>query len=291
MRAVLTLVGNDRQPLDRRLLDRAADALPDRRGETPLDSQAIELFFESDDLGRVERDVREALGSAAVDLAVLPAAGREKKLLLADMDSTIITVECIDELADYAGAKAAVAAITERAMQGEIGFEGALTERVALLQGLPESVLQQCFDERVRLSPGAATLVRTMKARGAYAALVSGGFTFFTGRIARLCGFDEHRANTLLFEGGRLTGKVARPILGREAKLATLRELTQRLGIDPAEALVVGDGANDLGMIEAAGLGVAYRAKPVTARAARARIDHGDLTALLAFQGISRPAL
>jgi phosphoserine phosphatase len=201
------------------------------------------------------------------------------------MDSTIINVECLDELADFAGVKAQVAEITERAMRGELEFEGALRERVGMLKGLSLSALQQAYDERVRLNPGARTLVRTMAANGARCVLVSGGFTFFTGRVAEACGFHANRANTLIEAAGALTGEVGEPILGREAKLAALKEEAGALGLDLSRTLAIGDGANDLAMIEAAGLGVAYRAKPIVAAQADAKVDHADLTALLYFQG------
>ena len=220
-----------------------------------------------------------------VDVCVQGLEGRRKKLFLADMDSTIINVECLDELADFAGLKAEIAAITERAMRGELAFEGALRERVGMLAGLADSALQRCYDERVRLNPGAATLVGTMAAKGVRCVLVSGGFTFFTSRVAALAGFHANRANSFIIKDGALTGEVGMPILGREAKLAALNEESAALGITPAGALTVGDGANDLDMIKASGLGVAYRAKPVVAAQAHARVDHADLTALLYFQG------
>jgi phosphoserine phosphatase len=234
--------------------------------------------------------MKQALGARLADLPVDYALtpdgpGRRKRLLLADMDSTIIGCECLDELADFAGVKAEVSAITERAMRGEIGFEGALRERVAMLKGLPAADLQRCFDQRVRLNPGARTLVATMAAQGARCVLVSGGFDFFTSRVAALAGFQAERANHLIEAEGRLTGAVREPILGREAKLAALREETAARSLALSEALAIGDGANDLAMIEAAGLGVAYRAKPVVAAQADARVDHADLTALLYFQG------
>jgi len=201
------------------------------------------------------------------------------------MDSTIINVECLDELADFAGLKAQISAITERAMRGEIAFEGALRERVGLLKGLSTGALQSTYDQRVRLNPGARTLVRTMAANAARCVLVSGGFTFFTARVAEAAGFHANRANTLKADGGQLTGEVGEPILGREAKLAALQEEAAALGIPLSETLAIGDGANDLAMIEAAGLGVAYRAKPIVAAQADAKVDHADLTALLYFQG------
>jgi phosphoserine phosphatase len=229
--------------------------------------------------------VLAAVGGLPVDVCIQPAVARRKRLLVADMDSTIINVECLDELADFAGLKAEIAAITERAMRGELAFEGALRERVGMLKGLATEALQQAYDERVRLNPGARTLVRTMAANGARCLLVSGGFTFFTGRVAAAAGFHANRANTLIEADGRLSGLVGEPILGREAKLAALLEEAKALGLPLAETLAVGDGANDLAMIEAAGLGVAYRAKPIVAAEADAKIDHADLTALLYFQG------
>jgi phosphoserine phosphatase len=215
-------------------------------------------------------------------------ANRRKRLLIADMDSTMIGQECVDELADRVGLKARVAAITERAMRGDIAFEPALRERVALLAGLPASVIAEVIAERIRLTPGGPTLVATMRANGAYTCLVSGGFTLFAERIAAMSGFDENRANRLVVTDGRLAGRVEEPILGREAKLATLKDLTARLGLETAATLAVGDGANDLAMLLSAGLGVAYHAKPVVAAQAHARIDHGDLTALLYMQGYRR---
>ena len=223
-----------------------------------------------------------------VDINVVPAANRRKMLLVADMDSTIIQQECIDEIADLAGIKPQIAAITERAMRGELPFEPALRERVALLAGLPESALDRVMAERVTLMPGARILTATMRAHGATCALVSGGFTYFTSRVAVLAGFNENRANVLEIDGGKLAGRVREPILGRAAKLEALEDLTRRLGLDPAATLAVGDGANDLAMIKAAGLGVAYRAKPVVAAEAQASIRHGDLTALLYLQGYRR---
>jgi phosphoserine phosphatase len=227
----------------------------------------------------------QAIGTAAIDVAILPRSGSRKRLFLADMDSTMIEQECIDELADFVGMKPQVAEITERAMRGELAFEPALRKRVALLKGLPIGVVDEIIRERIKLMPGGRTLVTTMKAHGAHACLVSGGFTVFTSRIAQMIGFDENRANVLLVENGHLTGEVAEPILGKEAKLATLVDLRERLGLTREETLAVGDGANDLAMIGEAGLGVAYHAKPAVAAAAQARVQHGDLTALLYFQG------
>lgn len=237
--------------------------------------------------GAAKALTQSALAGFAVDACIQPVEGRRKRLLIADMDSTIIGCECLDELADFAGVKAQVSAITERAMRGDLAFEGALRERVAMLKGVPLEALSRCYSERVRLNPGARTLVQTMSAQGARCVLVSGGFTFFTSRVAAAAGFDAHRANRLIEHGETLAGEVADPILGREAKRTALLEETAALGVTAAEALAVGDGANDLAMIEAAGLGVAYHAKPIVAAQADARIDHTDLTALLYFQGYS----
>lgn len=251
------------------------------------DGIAAELCFSGspEEAAEIERNVRALIADRPVDVAVLPEERRRKKLLMADMDSTIIKQECIDELADIVGLKAMVSAITERAMRGEIEFEPALRERVALLKGMPASVLSRVLEERIELMPGAKILVRTMRARGAHAALVSGGFTHFTGPVAEMVGFNEHIANELVIADDMLVGTAVEPVRGREAKLAALLDVAHRLGIDPSEALAVGDGANDLSMIGAAGLGVAFHAKPAVAAAADARIDHGDLTALLYLQG------
>ncbi|MEQ1619465.1 MAG: phosphoserine phosphatase SerB [Terricaulis sp.] len=223
-----------------------------------------------------------------VDWALVPVAGRRKRLLVADMDSTIINVECLDELADFAGVKAEIAAITERAMRGEIEFEPALRERVGRLKGLAIGALQQTYDERVRLNPGAETLVRTMAKHDAHCVLVSGGFSFFTERVGAAAGFHANRANILLDDGAALTGAVREPILGRAAKLETLRSEAASLDLAPTDALAIGDGANDLDMIAAAGLGLAYRAKPIVAAGADARIDHTSLATALFFQGYRR---
>ncbi|MEJ0023212.1 MAG: phosphoserine phosphatase SerB [Alphaproteobacteria bacterium] len=237
----------------------------------------------------VDDELREAAADAVkgmpVDWALTPVEGRRKKLLIADMDSTIINVECLDELADFAGLKAEISAITERAMRGELNFEAALTERVAMLKGLNVSALQRCFDERVRLNPGAQAMVRTMARHGARCVLVSGGFDFFTSRVAKLAGFHADRANRFILDGDTLSGAVAQPILGREAKLAALREEAEAKGVTSANTLAIGDGANDLAMIKEAGLGIAYRAKPIVAAEADAKIDYADLRAALFFQG------
>ena len=232
--------------------------------------------------------VWQGLQELGVDLVVQPALGRRKRLLLADMDSTMIEQECIDELAAEAGVGPYVAAITARAMNGELDFEAALRERVALLKGLPETVIGQVLRDRITLRAGGRQLVATMRAGGARAALVSGGFTAFTGPVAAALGFDENRANVLHVAAGALTGTVAEPILGRDAKVRALHEISAAMGISPAEAMAVGDGANDLGMLGLAGAGVALHAKPSVAAQCQIRINHGDLTALLFIQGYSR---
>lgn len=233
-------------------------------------------------------EVWQGLQSLNVDLVVQPAEGRKKRLLLADMDSTMIQQECIDELADEAGVGAYVADITRRAMNGELDFESALRERVGLLKGLPVATIDRVIRDRITLMPGGPELLATMKANGAYAALVSGGFTAFTAKIAARLGFDENRANTLVADGDVLAGTVTDPILGKQAKVDALNEITARLGIALSDAMAVGDGANDLGMLKLAGAGVALHAKPVVAAECDIRINHGDLTALLYVQGYGR---
>ncbi|MGB3148988.1 MAG: phosphoserine phosphatase SerB [Paracoccaceae bacterium] len=232
-------------------------------------------------------EVWQGLQGIGVDLVLQSSEGRRKKMLLADMDSTMIGQECIDELADMAGKGARVAAITARAMNGELDFEAALIERVDLLRNLPVAVIAEVLAERITYTPGGRELIATMKANGAYTALVSGGFTDFTAAVASYLGFDEHRANRLLSSCGKLSGEVARPILGREAKVAALHEISAGLGLLPADVMAVGDGANDLGMLGLAGSGVALHAKPSVAAQCDIRINHGDLTALLYIQGYS----
>ncbi len=288
MRIVFTVVAPDFDGLQDALgpaLDAVVAAGRPVADTEPLSDCAMDLFIEGVDVAVLRARASRAFERQHVDFCVQPAAGRRKRLLVADMDSTIITCECLDELAEFAGMKAQIAAITDRAMAGEIPFEAALRERVALLAGLSVSALQQTYDERVRLNPGAATLARTMAAHGARCLLVSGGFEFFTSRVAQAVGFADHHGNRLLDDGKVLTGQVAEPILGREAKLEVLRAAADEMGIDLSETLAVGDGANDLAMIQAAGLGVAYRAKPVAAAQADARVDFTDLTSLLYFQG------
>ncbi|WP_043359378.1 phosphoserine phosphatase SerB [Belnapia sp. F-4-1] len=227
---------------------------------------------------------RATLEEAPVDAIALPAEGRRKRLLLADMDSTIVTSETLDELAAYAGLKDRIAAITRRSMNGELDFREALAERVGLLAGLDAAALEETW-KATEITPGAQALVATMRAHGAHCAIVSGGFTFFTGRVAERLGFHAHYSNTLGVADGKLTGLVEEPILDRDAKLATLKRLSAEHGLPLSDALTVGDGANDLAMLQAAGLGIAFRAKPVVAAAAQARVDHADLRALLFAQG------
>ncbi|RAU21338.1 phosphoserine phosphatase SerB [Paramagnetospirillum kuznetsovii] len=246
--------------------------------------RACDLTFSGLDAIKADAIASRILEGWAVDVVAQPLEGRRKRLLVADMDSTMVTGETLDELADFAGIKDRIAAITARAMNGEIGFEAALRERVGLLKGLSEDCLGKTWD-RIEFTPGAHALVRTMKAHGATAVLVSGGFKFFTSKVRETCGFDKDIANELIVADGMLTGKVGDTIIGREAKLATLNAFSAELGISPHLAVAVGDGANDLDMLRAAGLGVAFHAKPVVAAEARVRIDHGDLTALIYAQG------
>ncbi|MBO6636101.1 phosphoserine phosphatase SerB [Parvibaculum sp.] len=288
MKYVLTLIGNKTAPLASTHVEAARSALPSPGGTVWLaEAHACDIPFDGDPVA-AEAAARAALGGAKIDLAALSAEGRRKRLLIADMDSTIIEQECIDELAAELGIKPQIAEITERAMNGEIGFEPALRERVGLLKGLPLEALEKVYRDRITFMPGARELVATMRADGHACALVSGGFTFFTERVAHAVGFNTNQANRLIFVDGKLTGGVAEPILGRQAKLDALLRLRDELGLKPHETLAVGDGANDLAMIGEAGLGVAYRAKRVVAEAAGARIDHGDLTALLYLQGYRR---
>ncbi|WP_439496637.1 phosphoserine phosphatase SerB [Bosea sp. (in: a-proteobacteria)] len=268
------------------LLAQLSAAVPGAADRARLDGEiAADLFADVTDARKLEADIRDALDGAAIDVIVQPVAARRKALFLADMDSTMIGQECIDELAAYVGLKDKVSGITERAMRGEVAFEPALRERVALLKGISTSVVDEIIRERITLTPGGTALVRTMRANGGYTALVSGGFTVFTGPLGATIGFDEDRSNRLLAAGGVLTGEVAEPILGKQAKLDALIELRARLGLAPAATLAIGDGANDLAMLGEAGLGVAFRAKPAVAAAADARLDHADLTALLYAQG------
>jgi phosphoserine phosphatase len=296
MSLVATLICNPADPaLDSTIVDGARAVLPSPGSAQWLfDEVAVDIPFtgqisyEGRDIHAIESRLREARGDLPIDIVVQPRALRRKKLFLADMDSTMIGQECIDELADFAGLKAHVAGITERAMRGEIEFESALRERVALLKDMPVGAVDEVLKKRITPTPGGRELVMTMRANGAYTCLISGGFTLFTNAVAAMIGFQENRANELLIRDGKLTGEVREPIVGRAAKLATLMELRESFDLDEIDTLVAGDGANDLGMIEAAGLGVAYHAKPAVAAAAAARIDHGDLTALLYAQGYRR---
>jgi phosphoserine phosphatase len=298
---IATLIAAPGADLPADLARKAAAVLPEGRVERWLaEGEAADVAFSAaaglDERGALERGflataaerVRQALGDARVDVVAQRAADRRRRLVLADMDSTMIGQECIDELADFVGMKAHVAAITERAMRGEIAFEPALRERVALLKGLEESVVDKVIAERITLTPGGRQLIQTMRANGAHTALVSGGFTLFTQKIAQKIGFHENRANVLEVEAGKFAGRVREPILGKEAKLASLIELREAHNLAHHETMAIGDGANDLAMLGEAGLGVAFHAKPAVAQAAHARIDHGDLSALLFAQGYAR---
>ena len=296
MTHVATLVCDPQAPvMTGDLLRRAREFL----GSKPTSSMprwlapgiAADVFFEptAPSSTKALADSLRAALDGAVDVIVQKAQGRRKKLLLADMDSTMIGQECIDELAAEIGAAAHIAAITERAMRGDVAFEPALRERVALLKGLDRATIDRVIADKITLTPGGRILVQTMQANGAHTVLVTGGFSVFTSVVAERLGFHEYRANELLFEeDGRLSGLVAEPVLGKNGKLAALEQLRERYNLSAEETLAVGDGANDLVMLEAAGLGIAYHAKPRVAAAAHARIDHGDLTALLYVQGYCR---
>ncbi|QQS11631.1 MAG: phosphoserine phosphatase SerB [Rhodospirillales bacterium] len=293
MSRVLTLISDPARPaVDPDAIELARDAL---RGAgatvaTPAwlaDAVAVDLPFDGIDAAAATRAARAALGGRRVDAVAQDAATRRKRLLVADMESTIIENEMLDELADFFGLRAEIAGITARAMNGEIDFAAALRDRIGLLKGLKVALLDRAA-ERIAYMPGAQALVATMRADGAWCALVSGGFTHFTSIVAAKLGFDEHRANRLRTDGDTLLGAVEEPILGKEAKLAALRELAAAKGVDIARSIAVGDGANDLPMLLAAGLGVAYRAKPTVAAAVAANVAHGDLTALLYLQGYRR---
>lgn len=289
MMHIATIVADKtRLRLDEAMLEKLAGVLPGVSGFDWLETGVaadIAFALDSRSPAAVETLLRLVRGTLPFDIAVQPAEGRRKKLLVADMDSTMIGQECIDELGAELGLKAEIAAITERAMRGEIAYEPSLRERVALLADLEEAVIEKILAERIFANPGAETLVRTMRAHGAHTAIVSSGFTSFTGPVAARLGFHEHRGNHLIVANGRLVGRVAEPILARDAKVEALRELQGRLGLVREETMAVGDGANDLGMLIEAGIGVAYRAKPAVAEAADVRIDFADLTALLFIQG------
>ena len=284
---IATLLTNPETPLlDRATVENLRNAWGGGEAQWLATGEAAE--FEMAQKPDTLWSVWEDLQNLCIDLIVQPAEDRRKKMLLADMDSTMIQQECIDELADVAGVGARVKDITARAMNGELDFEGALIERVGLLKDLDVSVIQTVIDSRITFMPGGKELLATMKAKGAYAALVSGGFTAFTGYVAASHGFDENRANTLIVEGDKLTGEVGRPILGREAKVDALNEITARLGLSAQDVMAVGDGANDLGMLTLAGSGVALHAKPSVAAQCDVRINHGDLSALLYLQGYAK---
>jgi len=283
MTSVLTLIAADR--LDDSIFLQIDEILPEMAAPVWLaPGKAADIAFSGLSETVAESRIREILAGRPIDLVAQPAQGRRKKLLVADMDSTIVIGETLDELAAYAGLKDKIAAITARAMNGEIDFKAALRERVGLLAGLAETALEETY-RHLELMPGAETLVATMRAHGAHTVLASGGFDYFTGRVRARCGFHDDRANRFEIAGGKLTGKVIEPVLDRGSKLFYLRDFAGKLGLTLQETLAVGDGANDLDMIRAAGLGVAYHAKPVVAGEAKFRVDHGDLTALLYAQG------
>lgn len=287
MALVATLIANPSNPvLNSTIAESAASALNASGLYWLADGIACDLVLrDGTDVSAAERVLRMAIVDRPIDIAIQEQDGRRKKILIADMDSTMIGQECIDELAAEVGLKDQVSIITARAMNGEIAFEPALRERVALLKGLPISVVDEVIEKRITLTPGGLELIATMKAKGHYTALVSGGFTVFTSRIAATLGFDENRANILGEKDGLLDGTVAEPILGKQAKVDALNDIAKKLGISPQDAMAVGDGANDLGMLHLAGAGVALHAKPAVAAEAKIRIDHSDLTALLYLQG------
>ncbi len=287
MALVATLIANPSNPvLNSTIAESAAKALDASGLYWLADGIACDLVLrDGTDIAAAERVLRMAIVDRPIDIAIQDQDKRRKKILIADMDSTMIGQECIDELAAEVGLKDQVSTITARAMNGEIAFEPALRERVALLKGLPISVVDEVIEKRITLTPGGMELIATMKAKGHYTALVSGGFTVFTSRIAATLGFDENRANILGEKDGLLDGTVAEPILGKQAKVDALNDIATKLGISPEDAIAVGDGANDLGMLHLAGSGVALHAKPAVAADAKIRIDHSDLTALLYLQG------
>ncbi|TNB46641.1 phosphoserine phosphatase SerB [Martelella lutilitoris] len=284
---VATLVANPSNPVvTSERVSKLSGAVAVEKIDWLNEGVAVDLYI-AHHVGRQEAEtaIRAEIANLPVDLVIQPQVCRRKKALLADMDSTMIGQECIDELAAEVGLKEKVAAITARAMNGEIEFEPAVRERVALLAGLDIGIVDEIIEKRITLTPGGKELVATMQANGGYTALVSGGFTVFTSRIGAMIGFDENRANTLIEKNGKLTGQVADPILGRQAKIEALHDVAKKRGIAETEIMAVGDGANDLGMLELAGSGVALHAKPTVAEKADIRIDHGDLSALLYIQG------
>lgn len=285
MPPVLTLVSRVGEGDARKVAEHAPSLAGPVQETGGAEWSVFEVTLDPDGRADLVEYLNIATISARTDWAITDSENRRKRLLISDMDSTIIGQECLDELADFAGLKAEVSAITEQAMRGELDFEAALRGRVSMLKGLPLTALSMCYSARISLNPGARKLTATMKANGARCVLVSGGFTFFTERVAAAAGFDADRANTLLDNGVALSGGVAEPILGRAAKLNALEEEVAALGGAPVDAIAMGDGANDLDMLRAAGLGIAYKAKPIVAAETSARIDHTDLTAALFFQG------
>jgi phosphoserine phosphatase len=292
MRQVLSLIAADAKALGARDLDAARRALDSASADSDApdwlsQGEACDISFEGD-AGHARDVARAALAGRPIDVNVLPAESRRKRLLIADMDSTMIRQECIDELAAEVGLRAEVAAVTERTMRGELDFAPALRERVALLKGLRADVVERVLAERIEITPGALVAIATMRAFGAHTALVSGGFSSFVEPVGKKIGFHETRANILLSEADAYTGFVAEPILGAEAKVEALLELSTRLGLSAQETLAVGDGANDSGMIQRAGLGVGFHAKPGLRKVADATIDHADMRGLLYLQGFRR---
>jgi phosphoserine phosphatase len=288
---VLTLIGNmESMPLEPVHIERVYRRLA-TTGETDwlAEREACDLFIDSL-LSAVDiaEQARDALSGTAIDTVCTSIEGRRKKLLISDMDSTVIDQECIDELGDAIGVGSQIREITVAVVNGDISFSDALRKRLALMIGMERRLLKSVYEERISLKAGARTLVQTMRHHGAFCILVSGGFSFFTRRIAERIGFHDHQGNELAFEDGKLTGKVLEPILGRSAKLNTLRSLCDEKGLEPSDVLAVGDGANDIKMIEAAGLGVAFHGSDSLRKQANARIDHGDLTALLYIQGFRK---
>ncbi|MCI5045235.1 MAG: phosphoserine phosphatase SerB [Aquisalinus sp.] len=288
MSFILTLVCHPSTPALLPSLLQEVSGITNSHARILAEGVAAELAIETSLSESAMSSIRGLIDTLPVDLAIQPAEGREKKLLIADMDSTIIQQECLDELAAFAGKQVEISTITERAMRGELDFEAALRERVAMLEGLPVSTLNDTLEQRIQLTSGANELVRTMNARGAMTALVSGGFTLFTHRIAQAVGFLENQGNVLEVKDGMLTGGLIDPIFGRAAKREALENICSFEGLTPDQVIAVGDGANDLDMLQAAGTGVAFHAKPIVAEAAQIRIDHADLTALLYLQGIPK---
>ncbi len=292
---VLTLIGNARSaPLQSDHIERVCRCLGPPDGKTGkvdwlAEREACDLFFESPlSAADITDHARDALSGAAIDAVCTSSEGRRRKLLVSDMDSTVIDQECIDELGDAIGRGSEIKQITAAVLRGDIGFADALRQRLAMLKGVERRMLETLHEERISLKAGARTLIQTMRRHGTFCVLVSGGFTFFTRRVAERIGFDDHRGNELVFEDGKLTGEVREPILGRSAKLNTLNELCEEKGLQPSHVLAIGDGANDIKMIEAAGLGVAFHASDSLKKQANACIDHGDLTALLYIQGFRK---